>query len=73
MKRARGYEQDVIGADRAVFGVDGRAFDNRKQVALHTFARDVGTAVRLPSRNWVDLIDEHDARLLGAMDRVVGN
>src|SRR5215472_10066228 len=70
VKRARGNEQDVVGTNRAVFGVYGRAFDNREQVALHAFARDVGTPACLPSRDFVYLIDEHDARLLGAMNRV---
>ena len=49
VERAGGDEQDVVGLDRPVLGVDGRALDDRQQVALHALARDVG-AVRLRAR-----------------------
>ena len=71
MERARGDEQDVVGADRAVLGVDGRALDDRQQVALHALARDVGAVGGLAAGDLVDLVDEDDARLLGAIDRLV--
>jgi len=32
----------VISFDRTVFGADSRAFHQRQQIPLHTFARDVG-------------------------------
>jgi predicted Zn-dependent protease with MMP-like domain len=35
---ARGDEQDVIGADVAVAGLDRRSLDDRQQVLLHPFA-----------------------------------
>ncbi len=72
VKRARSDEQDVIGADRAVLGIDGRALDYRQQVALDALARNVGTAsAGLAPGDFVDFIDEDDAGLLGALDRVV--
>ena len=42
VERAGGDEQDVIGLHHAVLGVDGRALDDRQDVALHAFAADVG-------------------------------
>ena len=42
VERARRNEEDVIGLDRAVLRHDGRAFDDRQDVALHAFTRDVG-------------------------------
>ena len=48
VERAARDEQDVVGLDHAVLGRDGRAFDQRQQVALHALARDVG-AVRFAS------------------------
>src|SRR5439155_2993912 len=39
VKRARRDEQDMIRANHAVACVDGGAFDDRKDVALHAFAR----------------------------------
>ena len=42
MEGARGNEQDVVGFDRAVLGRNGRAFEQRQQIALDAFARNVG-------------------------------
>ena len=64
---AGGDEEDVVGADGAVLGGDRRAFDDGQEVALHSFARDVGTVARFPSRDLVDLVEEHDARGLDAL------
>ena len=50
----------------AVLGVDRRALDDRQQVALHALARDVGRRARSRAGDLVDLVDEDDARLLGA-------
>ncbi len=47
VKRAGGDEQDVVRADEAVTGVDGGAFDDGQDVALHALAADVGTVARL--------------------------
>ena len=41
VERAGGDEQDVVGLDRAVLGVDGRSLDDRQQVALNALPRDV--------------------------------
>jgi hypothetical protein len=59
----------VVGLDHAVLGVDGRAFDQRQQIALHALARDLGAA-RIGTRgHLVDLVDEDDAVLLGIRER----
>ncbi len=64
-------EQNVVGPDGTVLGVDGGAFDDRQQVALHSLARDVGPAARaLIACDLVDLVDEDDARLLGEVTAV---
>ena len=47
------------------------ALDDRQQVALHALARDVGAAGGLAAGDLVDLVDEDDARLLDAADRLV--
>ena len=65
---ARGDEQDVVGLDRAVFGADGRTFDQRQQVALHAFAADVAALHVLALGDLVDFIDEDDAVLLAGGD-----
>jgi hypothetical protein len=72
VERAGGDEQHVIGLDRAVLGRDGRALDDRQQIALHALARDVGAAGSIPfaAGDLVDLVEEDDAVLLGAGHRV---
>ena len=50
MERAGGDEQDVIGLDRAVLGVDRGPLDDRQQVALHALARDVRARGSSPRR-----------------------
>ena len=62
---AAGDEQDVVGLDRAVLGRDGGALDQRQQVALHALAADVRTHAALARADLVDLVEEHDAVLLG--------
>jgi hypothetical protein len=57
MERARGDEEDVVGADRAILGVDGRSLDDRQQVALYALARDVGAVGGLAAGDLVDLVD----------------
>ena len=50
VERARGNKQNVVGAHHAVARVNGGAFDDRQNVALHAFARDVGAmAVSRPA------------------------
>ena len=70
MKRAGRDEEDVIGLHRAVLRGDGRAFDQRQQVALHTFARDVGTASFRPGAKLVDFVEENDTGVLDVGDGV---
>ena len=69
VERAGGDEQDVIGADHAVLGVDGGAFDDRQDVALHALAADVRAVAAFAAGDLVDLVDEDDAGLLDALDR----
>ncbi len=68
VERAGGDEQDVVGADHAVLGVDGGAFDDRQDVALHAFAADVRAVAAFAAGDLVDLVDEDDARLLHPLD-----
>ena len=44
VERAGGDEEDVVGLHEPVLGVDGRAFDDRQEVALDALARDVRAA-----------------------------
>src|SRR6267378_541066 len=72
VKRAGRDEQDVIGADVAIARLHGRAFDDRQQVALHALTGDVGTrTLATLAGDLVDLIDEDDAVVLDAVERLV--
>ena len=73
VKRAGGNEENVIRLDHAVLGVDGRAFDDGQDVALHAFAADIRPVAALAPRHLVDLVDEDDPRLLHAIDRGAGD
>jgi len=68
MKGAGGDEEDVMRFDRPILGGDGRALDDRQDVALHALARNVGSAALLAAGDLVDLVDEDDAALFGAPD-----
>src|SRR5256885_1729583 len=73
VKSARRDEKDVIGADHAVACVDGGAFDNGQNVALHAFARDIRAMAGFASGHLIDLIDKDDAHLLGALHGHAGD
>jgi len=60
VERAGRDEQHVIGRTAPVFGVHGAALDDREDVALHAFARDVGAARAFAAGDLVDLVDEDD-------------
>src|SRR6266851_8578042 len=61
-------EEDVVGANHAVAGVDGSAFDDGQNVTLHTFARDIRSVAGFAPGDFVDLVDKDDAHLFGALD-----
>jgi hypothetical protein len=67
MERARGDEQDMVGLHRPVFGRDGRAFDQRQQVALHAFARH--RRRRLPRRGAILSISSRKTMPLFSTER----
>ena len=66
-------EQDVVGLHRPVLGVDGGAFDDRQQVALHALPRHVRAVAGLRAADLVDLVEEDDALVLDALDRLLGD
>ena len=71
---AGGDEEDVVGLHHAVLRLHVRAFDDRQEVALHAFARDVGAAGGgALAGDLVDLVEEDDAQLLDALERVGGD
>jgi hypothetical protein len=69
VERAGGDEEDVVGRDHAVLGVDRGAFDDGQNVALHAFARDVGAVAAFAAGDLVDLVEEDDAGVFDALDR----
>lgn len=79
--RARGEERKGTGCDEenevrvdvSVLGVDGGAFDERQEVALHSFRRGVRAAVVAAAHELVDLVDEHDTTLLHRCDGLLGD
>src|SRR3546814_15051126 len=71
VKRTGRDEQHVVGLDRAVLGADGAALDQRQQIALHAFARDIRAAGVLAAlADLVDLVDEDDAVFFGVAERL---
>ncbi len=70
MEGAGGDEEDVVGLHRAVLRRHRRAFDQRKQVALHAFARNAGTHAAVAGGDLVDLVEEDDAVILDRTDRL---
>src|SRR5882762_5197582 len=73
VERAGGDEKNMVGSNHPVAGVDGRAFNNRQNVALHAFARDIGTVPGFAAGDLVDFIDENNPHLLGALDSHSGD
>ena len=62
MKCTGGNEEDVLGPDWAVFGVDRGTFDNRKQVPLDSFPGNIGSVGLTPTGgNLIHLVEEDDA------------
>ena len=64
----------MVGLHRAVFGADRGALDQRQQIALHALAADVAaaeTAFHRAGADLVDLVEEHDAVVLGMLERVL--
>ena len=54
-------EENVVGADEAVAGVDCGAFHDGQNVALHTFPADIGTVSAFAAGYFIDFIEEDDA------------
>ena len=63
MKRAAGNEQDVVGAHHAVAGVDGGAFNQRQQIALHALTGNIRALHAGAGGNFVDFVQKDDAVL----------
>ena len=61
-------EQHVVGLHRPILGGDGRAFDQRQQVALHAFAADRAATDFGIDRDLVNLVEEDDAVVLDPLD-----
>ena len=59
----------MVGLDRAVFSVDRAALNQRQQIPLNAFSGHISTAVGALADDFVDFIDEHDARLFNTLDR----
>ena len=49
--------------------LDGRAFHDRQQIALHALPRNIGAA-RFAGNHLVDLVQENDPQVLGQLDRL---
>ncbi len=73
MEGSSGDEEDVIGTDHAVFGVDGGAFDDGEEVALDTFAGDIGSVGGFTTGDLVDFVEEDDTGLFDALECAFGD
>ena len=72
MECARRDEEDVIGAHVAVTRLYRRTLDDRQEVALDAFAGHVGAgALAALAGDLVDLVDEDDAVVFDAVQRLV--
>src|SRR6266852_5432244 len=70
MERSARDKEYMVGFHHSVLGGDGSALHEREQVPLHALARNVG-ADRLPAvRDFVDLVEKHDAVLLDVGKRL---
>ena len=69
MECSRRHEKNVVRAHHPVTRVDGRPFDNRQNVALHTLPRNIRTMPAFTPRNLVNLIQENDSRILHPVNR----
>src|SRR6266851_5691477 len=67
VERTSSDEKNMVGSNHPVAGVDGRAFDDRQNVALHAFARYIGPVAGFAAGNLVDLVDKNNSHLLGAL------
>ena len=67
---AGGDEEDEVRLHGAVLGHDGAALDDGQDVALDALAGDVRPALVGFAGDLVDLVDEDDALLLGAGERL---
>ena len=67
MKSPRGDEEDVIRLDLAVPGLDRAPLDDREQVALDAFARDISTHGFGSPRYLIQFVNEHDAVLFNVI------
>mmetsp|Transcript_96320 Transcript_96320/g.278041 ORF Transcript_96320/g.278041 Transcript_96320/m.278041 type:complete len:81 (-) Transcript_96320:554-796(-) len=59
-------KENIVSVDISVLCIDGRSFNQRKQIALDTFCTGIGRSRRksFPRRaNLVDFIDEHNSTL----------
>ena len=63
-----GDEQDVIRSNETVACVDCGAFDDGENVALDTFATDVGAVAGLAAGDLVHFVEEDDAAPLHAIE-----
>src|SRR5206468_8409246 len=68
MKSARGDEQDVIGTHKTVSRVYGGAFDDRQNIALHTFPAYIRTMAGFTSGNLIDFVEKNNSVVLDAFD-----
>src|SRR6185437_289856 len=63
----------MVGAHHAVAGVNGGAFHDGQNVALHPFARHVGPVAALAAGDLVNLVEEDDAGILHPLNGHAGD
>src|SRR6185437_12950888 len=73
VESAGGDEQNVVSAHHAIAGVDGGAFDDRQNVALHAFAGNVGPMAAFAAGNLVNFVEEDDAGILHPLNGHAGD
>src|SRR5438874_463592 len=74
--RSPGASKLSSSSSRSMMVCSRRALDDRQQIALHALARHVGAALPAAGAragDLVDLVEEHDARVLGAVHRLDGD
>ncbi len=68
VKSAGGHEEDVIGPDHSIPGLDSGTFDDGQEVPLDSLPRNVGAAAAVAGHNLVQLIQKNDADIFGQFD-----
>ena len=71
MKRSGGDEEHMVSSNRTIPRHHDRAFNDRQEIALHTFVGDIAANIDVAADCFIDLIDKNDTRFFDPMNRFI--